>query len=558
MKCSKCGEECNENQAFCMKCGNPIQVIPDLNLIEEELANSVGALMDETDDEDQEAEYDSRQKTKIVSKFGEDDYLTDTARYDEIHIPDIEDDSLEMIELARKHDARLYAKKQGTVSTEEFQVNGLEAEKSTPENREQKQHEKKLKRIKIGIFAGTAVVVIAIAALLLLLPGLKGKDKEEFADVYNQGIDYYTEEKYAKAIECFEKALNLTNDDKELIKTNEVIYNTYMKIGILELSETEIEDCIDILKTLIEMDRENKKYYENLMSLYAETERTEELAEWKKTLAGTEIGESLGISSVSSPVLSPEGGEYSRYITIELSAEEGTKIYYTTDGTAPDVNSTLYEEPVEYKEQGEFTIKAVAVNEKGDASEIASAEYAVKLESIDSPQVSPASGTYTQATKIEVTVPEGMKAYYTIDEYGKVPDTDSTEYTGPVDMPRGKNVFSVILVDESGMSSNVTENIYQYNLERQYTYDEALFALKEHLMEEDIIADESGAMMDGASMEFAYREISVIENNEYYLIEGTYKSSGGKVIDTYIYGVDTVTGDIVTITTVKDGKYKIK
>ena len=40
--------------------------------------------------------------------------------------------------------------------------------------------------------------------------------------------------------------------------------------------------------------------------------------------------------------------------------------------------------------------------------------------------------------------------------------TESDEYTGPIDMPRGKNVFSVILVDESGMCSEVVENIYKY------------------------------------------------------------------------------------------------
>ena len=47
MKCSKCGEECRENQAFCLRCGTPIQVVPDFNLIEAELANSVGKLMKE-------------------------------------------------------------------------------------------------------------------------------------------------------------------------------------------------------------------------------------------------------------------------------------------------------------------------------------------------------------------------------------------------------------------------------------------------------------------------------------------------------------------------------
>ena len=52
MKCSKCGAECNDNLAFCLECGNPLQLMADFNLIEKELANSIGAFMDEIEDED--------------------------------------------------------------------------------------------------------------------------------------------------------------------------------------------------------------------------------------------------------------------------------------------------------------------------------------------------------------------------------------------------------------------------------------------------------------------------------------------------------------------------
>ena len=47
MKCRKCGAECQDNQVFCNRCGAPIQVVPDFNLLEAELANSIGELMDE-------------------------------------------------------------------------------------------------------------------------------------------------------------------------------------------------------------------------------------------------------------------------------------------------------------------------------------------------------------------------------------------------------------------------------------------------------------------------------------------------------------------------------
>ena len=52
MKCSKCGEEVQKNQGFCLKCGNPIQVDPDFNTIENELANSISILLEDTEEKE--------------------------------------------------------------------------------------------------------------------------------------------------------------------------------------------------------------------------------------------------------------------------------------------------------------------------------------------------------------------------------------------------------------------------------------------------------------------------------------------------------------------------
>ena len=67
MKCNKCGEEYKENQAFCLRCGNPIHVVPDFNLIEAELANDVGALMDDEINENSLKENDNSEPMKTVN-----------------------------------------------------------------------------------------------------------------------------------------------------------------------------------------------------------------------------------------------------------------------------------------------------------------------------------------------------------------------------------------------------------------------------------------------------------------------------------------------------------
>ena len=555
MKCSKCGEECDEKQAFCMKCGNPIQIIPDLNLIEEELANNVGELMNEIDESEEEVS----EPTKIISDFEDEDYLRDTTidMSDDINIPDIKDDSLELVEMAREHDAR--QKKQQNVKKvqrDDYQVNAMKNDNVHKNKNKNNAKKKREKKIKIGIICGTIAVIIAIAVTVVIVMSNKGDSKEKFADIYNEGVAFYSAKEYDSAINSFQKAISLADTDDENISANKSLYDTYMKKGFKNLSESEIDECIDLLKTLIDLDSENAEYYEDLISLYEKAKMDTELTEFKESLVGTTIGDKLGISSISAPKFSVEDGEYDKYFTVEIDYDEGSKVYYTVDGSQPDETSTEYTQAIDIKEQGTIVIKAVAIDEDGNASDIATANYTVKLESIDAPEVTPSSGTYDEATQIKVEVPDGMKAYYTIDEYGSTPDTSSTEYTGPIDMPRGKNVFSVILVDESGMSSDVTENIYKYNVDRNYSYDEALALLKEKLIDDDTILDDSGAMIDGALMEFSYKEISIIDNNEYYLTEATYKSRAGKVIDTYIYGIDTVTGNIVSVSAV-DGTYKV-
>ena len=45
MKCSRCGEECKVGQTFCLKCGTPIQIEPDINEFESEIADNVGKLL---------------------------------------------------------------------------------------------------------------------------------------------------------------------------------------------------------------------------------------------------------------------------------------------------------------------------------------------------------------------------------------------------------------------------------------------------------------------------------------------------------------------------------
>ena len=78
----------------------------------------------------------------------------------------------------------------------------------------------------------------------------------------------------------------------------------------------------------------------------------------------------------------------------------------------------------------------------------------------DAPVVTPSTGQYSTAMQISITVPEGYTAYYTTD--GSTPTTESSLYTGPIEMPEGQTLFSAVLVSKTGKMTQTTKRNYIY------------------------------------------------------------------------------------------------
>ena len=89
----------------------------------------------------------------------------------------------------------------------------------------------------------------------------------------------------------------------------------------------------------------------------------------------SEGGSGTPYVNVAQPVFSVEAGTYSEAFSVTMScATSGAAIYYTTDGTDPSAQSTLYTEPVTISET--TTLKAVAVKD-GNTSSVTTATYVV-------------------------------------------------------------------------------------------------------------------------------------------------------------------------------------
>ena len=84
--------------------------------------------------------------------------------------------------------------------------------------------------------------------------------------------------------------------------------------------------------------------------------------------------ENSSITTVATPTFSPVGGTYYEPQTVSINCNtEGATIYYTTDGTEPTTESSVYSSPISVSTT--TTIKAMAVKEGLDNSAVAVATY---------------------------------------------------------------------------------------------------------------------------------------------------------------------------------------
>lgn len=79
------------------------------------------------------------------------------------------------------------------------------------------------------------------------------------------------------------------------------------------------------------------------------------------------------LPKLDAPVITPNGGKFSKSVKVSITAQDGAKIYYTTDGSDPTANSTEYSAP--FTVTGNATVKAIAVRENCYDSQTATAEF---------------------------------------------------------------------------------------------------------------------------------------------------------------------------------------
>ena len=325
------------------------------------------------------------------------------------------------------------------------------------EIKRQRAEQKRKKKRQARIIAGVVVAVVVVGSAFGWRMHKKYQEEHSFSYQLAQAESEFSNGRYDDAYTAIQKAIELdsASADAWLLKAD-ILY-----------AQKEYEKAESVLKKIISLYPDNQTAYGTLVRVYDTTRQTDKIADLFASCTDLEIREKYSAYICDVPQVSPEGGSFTDYITITISAEADAKVYYTLDGTAPGTGSAVYSEPIELSE-GSTRLRAVAVNKKGIESDMVDFTYSVLYPVPDTPKIAPSSGTFTEGmdTSIQVIVPDGCKVYYAFDQ--KPTEKTGTLYTGPVDMPAGEHTFYAIAVNGYGKSSYASSETYS-NKETQET-----------------------------------------------------------------------------------------
>ena len=368
MKCRNCGCEVNSDLVFCPGCGAKLQSGPDMDEITVEIAGKVDLFMNEAEKKAEAGDGismangcmvtdEEKQSESTLTRTGFEDEAAPTITRKDL---EAESDSVfSDISKALKEDDEQYTGYSDKVKEVPPSETGREYE---PPREKKPEKEEKPKKKKTGLIAGiiiAAAAVIAVAVCLLFFSGVL--DTEEETETEEEAEDSITVSvtdgaEYASPLEITIES-GLGNRIYYTLDGSTPSVTSMVYSGTITLDDSYVDDTEGTQITL-----KVCTYTDNSMKS-----------------AELEVTFTLMYSDVEAPVISPSSGNYDTETYITITAESGAKIYYTTDGTTPTEESSLYTGRFEMS-RGNTVVSAIAVK-NGIASAVTTAVYNLDIPS---------------------------------------------------------------------------------------------------------------------------------------------------------------------------------
>ncbi len=134
--------------------------------------------------------------------------------------------------------------------------------------------------------------------------------------------------------------------------------------------------------------------------------------------------------TVATPVISPGSETFTGTLPVSISdSTSGSAIYYTTDGSTPSPGvGTTKAYAGSFNVTATTTVKAIATESGFTNSAVASATYTLQQQTVATPVISPAPGTYTNSVPVSISdSTSGAAIYYTTDGSTPSPGVGTTK-----------------------------------------------------------------------------------------------------------------------------------
>ncbi len=445
MRCTHCGANIPDDQMICPECGAEVQIVPDYNPLEDVLTREVrgsveGATRQIRTGDLRRARRENTPRnvnsTRVLSQ-GEMDRIREERR-----------ERLRRSGAQGRQNGSNTGRNTGSVRRNTDRIR--QEQEHQRKNAEERRRQQQMKRLQAAKRRRRNFLLVLFGLLVLIGIGIYVIYQNSYTGVLNRGYRELQSGSYAQAQELFERAVRKDSSRSE----------AYTGLSQVYMEQDDLTGAEDVFLNALETQPSNAKLYQAVIEFYMDTEQQEKISPLLQDCEDQQVLSAVAEYVSEAPEFSLESGTYSEVQEVSLSSETGGTIYYTTDGTDPSQSSSVYSEPILLEEEGETEIRAMAVNENGIPSVVSSGTYVIEFPIVNAPAVTPATGQYTEPTKITITVPDGYTAYYTMD--GSTPTTESDKYTGPIDMPQNtQTIFSAILVnDNNGKATDVTTRNY--------------------------------------------------------------------------------------------------
>ena len=402
---------------------------------------------------------------------------------------------------------------------------------------------------KMGTMIGAIIAVVLIVSLFSYM--FYSYRVGSVSYQLDKAQEYAARSEYEQAIACLNIAYN--NDDS----VAQILFLKADYYYLLFDNESALQELKKIIDKGIYSYEDVEEAYDKMIAIYSKEERYDDINELLLNCKEDTIVNMFQGYLAKEPEFSYAEGDYEEVIPLKLSSNTSGTIYYTSDGSIPDENSSIYTAPL-FLESGDYTISAVFVNDYGIKSEVVSKVYHVNLEIPDEPIVNLYDGEYDEPKLVKVTADEDCDIYYTTD--GTEPTKDSVPYTGSIPMPLGTTHFKFVSISEEGVASEVTTRTYTLNLAGTVSTDEAVEELIDKLVDNGYLEDKNGSVpQQNVTYSYQFSSVISIDGEVYFTINEYYDDGTGILSRTdKVFLVQAYTKAVARLGYGENGEYLVR